>query len=125
MRIDFSHMIFVVFYRNMVYTNRVIGCFCMTTNIQKWGNSQGIRLPKHLLEAIKWHENEEVEIIWSAPIYLVQIFLQISVTAKSHFLFKSLTTLCNCAKVYYVIHMETCACEFYDNLNRKFYLQEV
>ncbi len=32
----------------------------MTTTIQKWGNSQGIRLPKHLLEAIKWQENEEL-----------------------------------------------------------------
>lgn len=34
----------------------------MTTTIQKWGNSQGIRLPKYLLEAIKWQENEEVTI---------------------------------------------------------------
>ncbi len=34
----------------------------MTTNIQKWGNSQGIRLPKYLLDSIKWHEDEEIEI---------------------------------------------------------------
>ncbi len=34
----------------------------MNATIQKWGNSQGIRLPKHLLDAIKWQENEELEI---------------------------------------------------------------
>lgn len=34
----------------------------MTTTIQKWGNSQGIRLPKHLLESVHWDENEELQI---------------------------------------------------------------
>lgn len=34
----------------------------MTTTIQKWGNSQGIRLPKILLDSINWQENEELEI---------------------------------------------------------------
>lgn len=34
----------------------------MTTTIQKWGNSQGIRLPKYLLESIKWQENEQINI---------------------------------------------------------------
>ena len=32
----------------------------MTTTIQKWGNSQGIRLPKHLLETLHWTANEEI-----------------------------------------------------------------
>lgn len=34
----------------------------MTTNthIQKWGNSQGIRLPKYILNDIEWSENEEI-----------------------------------------------------------------
>ena len=32
----------------------------MTTNIQKWGNSQGIRIPKFLLEAVQWNENEQI-----------------------------------------------------------------
>lgn len=32
----------------------------MNTNIQKWGNSQGIRIPKFLLEAMQWAENEEL-----------------------------------------------------------------
>ena len=34
----------------------------MTTSIQKWGNSQGVRIPKMLLNAVKWSENEEVTI---------------------------------------------------------------
>ncbi len=33
-----------------------------TTTIQKWGNSQGIRLPKFLLEALSWRENEAITI---------------------------------------------------------------
>ncbi len=34
----------------------------MTTTIQKWGNSQGVRIPKILLDTVKWSENEEIEI---------------------------------------------------------------
>lgn len=34
----------------------------MTTSIQKWGNSQGIRIPKIMLDEVKWSENEEVTI---------------------------------------------------------------
>lgn len=34
----------------------------MTITIQKWGNSHGIRLPKHLLDEVNWNENEEVEL---------------------------------------------------------------
>ena len=32
----------------------------MTTTIQKWGNSQGIRIPKFLLEAVQWSDDEEL-----------------------------------------------------------------
>lgn len=35
----------------------------MTTNIQKWGNSQGLRIPKILLESLKWAEDEQLEMI--------------------------------------------------------------
>ncbi|MBR6925532.1 MAG: AbrB/MazE/SpoVT family DNA-binding domain-containing protein [Oscillospiraceae bacterium] len=35
----------------------------MTTTIQKWGNSQGIRLPKHMLDLLKWSSNEKIVII--------------------------------------------------------------
>ena len=35
----------------------------MTTNIQKWGNSQGLRIPKILLDSLKWEEGEQLEMI--------------------------------------------------------------
>ncbi|HBW36049.1 AbrB/MazE/SpoVT family DNA-binding domain-containing protein [Desulfosporosinus sp. BICA1-9] len=34
----------------------------MYTTIQKWGNSQAIRLPKAILEMAELHENDKVEI---------------------------------------------------------------
>lgn len=34
-----------------------------TTTIQKWGNSQAVRIPKILLESVSLKENEEVEIM--------------------------------------------------------------
>ena len=34
----------------------------MTTTIQKWGNSQGVRLPKVILDGLNLREGEEVEI---------------------------------------------------------------
>ena len=35
----------------------------MMTTIQKWGNSQGVRIPKILLDTVNWSENEEIVII--------------------------------------------------------------
>ncbi len=35
----------------------------MTTTIQKWGNSQGVRIPKTILEDVGWNENEEIIVI--------------------------------------------------------------
>ena len=35
----------------------------MTTTIQKWGNSQGIRIPKMLLDSVQWKENEQITIV--------------------------------------------------------------
>lgn len=32
------------------------------TAIQRWGNSQGIRLPKQLLDALHWELNEKITI---------------------------------------------------------------
>lgn len=32
----------------------------MTTTIQKWGNSQGIRIPKFLLDAVQWSDDEQL-----------------------------------------------------------------
>lgn len=34
----------------------------MFASIQKWGNSQGIRIPKDLLETVSMKENDRVEI---------------------------------------------------------------
>lgn len=34
----------------------------MTTAIQKWGNSQGVRLPKFILEAANFADNEEITV---------------------------------------------------------------
>lgn len=35
----------------------------MTTTIQKWGNSQGVRIPKILLDTVKWSDNEQIMIV--------------------------------------------------------------
>lgn len=35
----------------------------MTTTIQKWGNSQGVRIPKILLDTVNWAENEKIVIL--------------------------------------------------------------
>lgn len=37
----------------------------MYTTIQKWGNSQGLRIPKPILEALGIRENDRVELIQS------------------------------------------------------------
>jgi len=35
----------------------------MEATIQKWGNSQGLRIPKSLLDAVGLRENDRVELI--------------------------------------------------------------
>lgn len=35
----------------------------MTTTIQKWGNSQGVRIPKTLLDTVNWAEDEQIIIV--------------------------------------------------------------
>lgn len=35
----------------------------MFATVQKWGNSQGIRIPKSLLEALGIRENDRVELL--------------------------------------------------------------
>lgn len=34
----------------------------MITYIQKWGNSQGIRIPKAILDSVNWSDKEELNI---------------------------------------------------------------
>ena len=38
----------------------------MYATIQRWGNSQGLRIPKALLDAIGLRENDRVELVQSA-----------------------------------------------------------
>ena len=35
----------------------------MTTTIQKWGNSQGVRIPKVILDTVNWAEDEQIIIV--------------------------------------------------------------
>ena len=35
----------------------------MYATVQKWGNSQGIRIPKYLLESLGIRENDRVELL--------------------------------------------------------------
>lgn len=37
----------------------------MYATIQKWGNSQGLRIPKTLLDAVGLRENDRVELVQS------------------------------------------------------------
>lgn len=34
----------------------------MEVNLQKWGNSQGVRIPKNILEVLNWEENEKLNL---------------------------------------------------------------
>ena len=34
----------------------------MTTKLQAWGNSQGVRLPKALLSELQWHAGASLEV---------------------------------------------------------------
>ena len=49
-----------------VYTiyipNKKRGVIMLITTIQNWGNSQGIRIPKHILEEVNLHSDEKVTI---------------------------------------------------------------
>lgn len=46
----------------IVYTKYMKGDDFVQATIQKWGNSQGIRIPKAFLEAVGMGENDLVEI---------------------------------------------------------------
>lgn len=35
----------------------------LTTTISKWGNGQGVRIPKNILDFLNWNDCEKVEII--------------------------------------------------------------
>ena len=50
----------------------------MYATIQRWGNSQGLRIPKALLDALGLRENDRVELIQSDD------GIQIKKTAAGH-----------------------------------------
>ena len=58
----------------------------MTAKIQKWGNSQGLRLTKHLLEDAHLHIGDEVEITVQED----QIIIKAVRKSKKHFDIKKL-----------------------------------
>ncbi|KAA8786496.1 AbrB/MazE/SpoVT family DNA-binding domain-containing protein [Paenibacillus amylolyticus] len=41
------------------------GGFSMSTTVQKWGNSLGIRIPSHIAEKIEVYQGTEVDLIVS------------------------------------------------------------
>lgn len=44
----------------------------MTTSIQKWGNSQGIRIPKYLLDAVNLTTNDEIVIRAESDMLIIE-----------------------------------------------------
>ena len=44
----------------------------MQTTIVKWGNSQGVRLPKMLLESVNLSDNDPVEIVTEGNKIIIQ-----------------------------------------------------
>lgn len=44
----------------------------MTTSIQKWGNSQGVRIPKYLLDAVKLSTNDEIVIRAESDMLIIE-----------------------------------------------------
>ena len=32
----------------------------VSVKIQRWGNSQGVRIPKHILASLKWQQDERI-----------------------------------------------------------------
>ena len=44
----------------------------MTTSIQKWGNSQGVRIPKYLLDAVKLTTNDEIDISVESDMLIIK-----------------------------------------------------
>jgi len=55
----------------IVYTAKR-GDLIMMTTIQKWGNSQGVRLPKFVLEELSLQENDPVEIITENDLIIIK-----------------------------------------------------
>ena len=44
----------------------------MTTTVQRWENSKGIRIPKTILDAVCWNENDELELSLEGETLIIQ-----------------------------------------------------
>ena len=44
----------------------------MLTTIQRWGNSQGVRLPKPILDELLLQENDQVEIVAENDLIIIK-----------------------------------------------------
>lgn len=44
----------------------------MTTTVQRWGNSKGIRIPKTILDTVCWNENDELELSLEGETLIIQ-----------------------------------------------------
>lgn len=65
----------------------------MYATIQRWGNSQGIRIPKALLEALNIRENDRVELVQTQD----TITIKKAATSKHKTLEERLTTFYGCS----------------------------
>ena len=44
----------------------------MTTTVQRWGNSQAVRIPKPILESLLMKENDKVEILADNDVIIIR-----------------------------------------------------
>ena len=49
-------------YKHSIYLIQATGGYIMSSKLQKWGNSIGVRIPKSVIEQAKLELNSEVEI---------------------------------------------------------------
>lgn len=56
-----------------------------TTTIQKWGNSQGVRLPKHLLDEVHLAENDVISIKADNGVLIIEKAEKLRKTIKELF----------------------------------------
>lgn len=57
----------------------------MLTTIRKWGNSQGIRIPKNILETASIRENDKVEILAEQDCIIIRRPLKKHLTIEERF----------------------------------------
>ena len=57
---------------NKITNNNYVDSNTTKTTIKKWGNSQGIRIPKGILDQINLHEEDELEIIVDEEILVIR-----------------------------------------------------